>query len=146
MADDVVGELGAFAEGGAVHLAFEVVSDGFGSDGAVDSFDDQVGGFEPAHVAEHHFAGQDHGAWVDLILVGVFGGCAVGRFEDGGAGVVVDVGSGCDADASDAGGEGVGDVVAVEVHGGDDGVFGGAGEDLLEEGVGDDIFDDDVFG
>lgn len=59
MCNDVVGELGAFAEGCAVHLAFEVVGDCSGSDGAVDSLDDEVGGFVPAHVAEHHFAGQD---------------------------------------------------------------------------------------
>jgi hypothetical protein len=82
-------------------------------------------------------------AWVDLVLACVLGGGAVGGLEDGVAGVVVDVGAGGDADAADAGGEGVGDVVAVEVHGGDDGVLGGAGEDLLEEGVGDDVLDDD---
>ena len=70
----------------------------------------------------------------------------MGGFEDGGAGVVVDVGSGSDADAADAGSERVGDVVAVEVEGGDDIVFSGAGEELLEEGVGDDILDDEFVG
>lgn len=55
MADDVVSEFGALTEGGAFHLAFEVVGDGFVADGAVDSLDDEVGGFVPAHVAEHHF-------------------------------------------------------------------------------------------
>ena len=59
MTNDVVGELGAFTESGAFHLAFEVVGDGSGSDGAVDSLDDEVGGFVPGHVAEHHFARQD---------------------------------------------------------------------------------------
>ena len=105
MADDVIRKLGAFSECGPFHLAFEVVGDGFGCDGAVDSLDDEVGGFVPAHVAEHHFAGEDEGAGVDFVLVGVFGGCAVGCFEDCGAGVVVDVGSGCDSDSTDAGGE-----------------------------------------
>lgn len=69
----------------------------------------------------------------------------MGCFEDGVAGVVVDVGSGCDADAADACGECVGDVVAVEVHGGDDVVLGGAGEELLEERIGDDVLDDDLL-
>ena len=56
MTDDVVGELGALPEGGAFHLAFEVVGDCFVTDRAVDTLDDQVGGFVPAHVAEHHFS------------------------------------------------------------------------------------------
>ena len=69
----------------------------------------------------------------------------MGGLEDGVPGVVVDVGPGGDADAAHAGGQGVGDVVAVEVHGRHDGVLGGAGEDLLEEGVGDDVLDDDLL-
>ena len=68
----------------------------------------------------------------------------MGGFEDGVAGDVVDVAAGGDADAADAGGEGVGEVVAVEVDRGDDVEVGRAGEDLLEEGVGDDVLDDDV--
>lgn len=59
MTDDIIGELGAFSECCAVHLAFEVVGDGFVADGAVDSLDDEVGGFVPGHVAEHHFSRQD---------------------------------------------------------------------------------------
>ena len=59
MANDVICELGAFAEGGSVHLAFEVIGDGLGSDGAVDALDDQVGSLVPAEVAEHHLAGED---------------------------------------------------------------------------------------
>ena len=144
MLDDVVAELGALAEGAAGHEAFEVVGDGLGGDGALDALDDQVGGFVPAEVAEHELAREDDRAGVDLVLAGVLGGGAVGGFEDGVAGVVVDVGAGGDADAADAGGEGVGDVVAVEVHGGNNVVLGGAGEDLLEEGVGDDVLDDDL--
>lgn len=143
VADDVVAELRALAEGRTLHQSLEVVCYRFCTDCAVHALDDEVCGFGPAHEAEHHFAGEDDGAGVDFVLVGVFGGGAVGCFEDGVSGVVVDVGSGCDADAADACGECVGDVVAVEVHGGDDVVFGGACEELLEEGVGDDVLDGD---
>lgn len=60
MRDDVVSELGAFAEGGAFHLAFEVVCYRLCGDGAFDAFDDQVCGFLPAEVFEHEDAGEDH--------------------------------------------------------------------------------------
>jgi len=141
--DDGIAEGGAFDFGGAFHLAGEVVGDGLCTDGAVHALDDEVGGLGPAEVAEHHFAGQNHTAGVDIIFAGVFGGGAVGGFEDGVAGVVVDVAAGGDADAADLGSEGIGDVVAVEVEGGEDFILSGTGEDLLEHGVGDDVFDDD---
>lgn len=145
MRDHIIPELRALPQGRPLHQPLEVVSHCLRPDCAVHALDDEVGGFGPAHEAEHHLAGEDDGAGVDLVLVGVFGGGAVGCFEDGVAGVVVDVGARGDADAADACGEGVGDVVAVEVHGGDDVVLGGAGEELLEEGVGDDVLDDDVM-
>lgn len=141
--DDIIPKLRALTESGALHESLEVVCYRLCTDCAVHALDDQVCGFGPAHEAEHHLAGEDDGAGVDLVLVGVFGGCAVGCFEDGVSGVVVDVGARGDSDASHACGEGVGDVVAVEVHGGDDIVLGGAGEELLEECVGDDILDGD---
>lgn len=40
-------------------MAFEVVGHGFVADGAVDALDDQIRGFGPAHVSQHHLAGQD---------------------------------------------------------------------------------------
>jgi CspA family cold shock protein len=68
-----------------------------------DALDDQVGGLVPAEVAEHHLAGEDHGAGVHLVLAGVLRGGAVGGLEDRVAGVVVDVAARGDADAADAG-------------------------------------------
>src|SRR3972149_447715 len=113
-------ELGAAEEfdGFAVvaHEAFEVVGDLAGGYGPVDAFEDEVGGLFPAHVAEHHFAGEDDAAGVDLVLIGVLGGGAVGGLEDGVAGVVVDVAAGGDADAADLSGQSVGKVIAVEVQ------------------------------
>ena len=83
MTNHVVSELGAFAEGGAFHLAFEVVCYRLGGDRAFDAFDDEVCGFLPAEVFEHEDAAEDDRARVDLVLVCVFGGGAVGGFEDG---------------------------------------------------------------
>ena len=51
-----------------------------GSDGLGD---DQVGGFGPAEVAQHHLAGEDDGAGVDLVFAGILGRGAVGGFKTG---------------------------------------------------------------
>jgi hypothetical protein len=56
---------------------------------------------------------------------------------------IADVGAGGDAEAADLGRGGVGDVVAVEVGGGENAVVGGANDDLLEDGVGDAVVDED---
>ena len=48
----------------------------------------------PAHVAEHHLAGENDRAGVDLVEVGILGRGAVSRFEDGVTGHVVDVRAG----------------------------------------------------
>jgi hypothetical protein len=55
------------------------------------------------------------------------------------------VGAGRDADAADLRGQRVGDVVAVEVQRGDHVVLGRTQQDLLQEGVGDAVLDDDVL-
>lgn len=144
MFDDVVAELGAFDFGSAFHEAGEVVGDSLGGDGAVETFDDEVGGFAPAHVAEHHFAGEDDGTGVHFVEIGIFGGGAVGGLEDGVASDVVDVATGGDADTADLGGEGVREVIAVQVEGGDDVEVFGTGENLLQGDVGDGVFDDEA--
>ena len=64
-------------------------------------------------------------------------------FKNRAAALVVDVAAGGDADAADAGGQSVRDVIAIQVEGGDDAVFGRPGQNLLQERVGNDIFDDD---
>src|SRR5699024_512098 len=73
---------------------------------------------------------------------GVLGRGAVGGFEDRVAGQIVDVGARRDADPAHLRGEGVGDVVAVQVHRGDDAVLLGTRQDLLQERVGDYILHD----
>src|SRR5205823_2155239 len=84
----------------------------------------------------------DKGAGVDDVLVGVFGGGAVGGFEAGVAGDVVDVSAGGDADAADLGGQRIAEIVAVEVGRGDDVEIFGACEDLLKRDVGNRVLDD----
>ena len=120
MLDDVVPELGALDLRGARHLAGEVIGDPLGANRAVQAFEDQVGRFVPAQVAEHHFAAEHDAAWVHLVLVRVFGRGAVRRLEDGVAGDVVDVAAGRDADAADLRRQRVAQVIAVQVERGDD--------------------------
>ncbi len=43
----------------ALHQAGKVVGDVLGQDRAAHAVNDQVGGFDPAHVAQHHFGRQD---------------------------------------------------------------------------------------
>ena len=70
----------------------------------------------------------------------------MGGLEHRVAGVVVDVAAGRDADAADLGGQCVGEVVAVQVGGGDHVELGGAGEHLLERDVGDGVLAQDAPG
>jgi hypothetical protein len=104
-------------------------------------FDDQVGSFAPAHVAEHHLTREDDRARVHLVQVGVLGRGAVSRFEDGVTGLVVDVGARSDADAAHLRGQRVGEVIAVEVQGGDHIVIARADEGELQAHIGDGVFD-----
>ncbi len=75
-----------------------------------------------------------------------FGRGAVGGLEDGVAGDVVDVAAGRDADAADLRRQGVGEVVAVEVQGGDHLELGRAREHLLQGDVGDGVLDEHLAG
>src|SRR5436190_7326382 len=52
--DDSIPERAATDFLGPFHQAGEVVSHGLGADRAIHAFDDEVGSFGPAHVAEHH--------------------------------------------------------------------------------------------
>src|SRR5687768_9274734 len=95
----------------------------------------------PPEVAKHHFAGQNDRSRIHLVLTRVPGRRAMGSLEDRVSSHVVDVGSRRDADAAYLSSQRVGDVVSVQVHGGDDAVFFGPSEDLLEKGVGDHVLD-----
>ena len=104
---------------------------------------DQLGRFLPADEVEQHDAGKDDRAGVDHVLVGIFGRGAVRGFKDRVA--IADVGAGSDAETADLRCCCVGDVVAVEVGGGEDAVVLGANDDLLEDGVGDAVIDENLL-
>ena len=67
----------------------------------------------------------------------------MGGFEHGHG--VGQVGARSDTDTTDFSRQGVGQVVTVEVEGGNDIVLGRTQQDLLQHGVGDGVFNDDVF-
>jgi len=58
--DHVIAEFAALDLGRALHLAREIVGDAFAGDRAVEAFEDQIRRVVPTHVAEHHFAGENH--------------------------------------------------------------------------------------
>lgn len=124
----------------------QIVCDNLRADCRFKPLDDEVGGLVPAEVAEHHFARKDYRAGVHLVEVCVLGRGAVGGLENRVSRGVVDVAAGSDADAADLRGERVGDVVAVEVERRHDVVFGGTRENLLQEGVGNAVFNDNAVG
>ncbi len=139
MVDDVVAEGGTADLLGAFHLAGEIVGHFLAGDGAVETLEDQVGGFVPAQVAEHHFAGEDHRAGIHHVLVGVLRRGAVGRLEDRVAGDVIAITAGRDADAAHLGCKRVGEIIAVEIQRRDDVEIFRARQHLLQRDVGDGV-------
>src|SRR6185503_16990191 len=81
IADDGLGELRGLEQGGALRLPLEVVGDALLLDGAGEGTLDGGGGVAPAQPVEHHHAGEDQRAGVDLVLVRVLGRRAVGGLE-----------------------------------------------------------------
>ncbi len=67
----------------------------------------------------------------------------MGRFEQ--SALVTDVRAWCDTDTANLRRQGVGDVVTVQVHTGDNVVLSWTQQDLLQERIGDHIFNDDLF-
>src|SRR3546814_3468131 len=79
---------------------------------------------------------------VHLIFACVLGSRTVSGFEHGNG--VRQVGARSNTDTAHLRGQRVGNVVAVQVQGGDHVVFGRTQQDLLQEGVGDDVFNRDL--
>src|SRR5436305_194237 len=129
-------------EGRALHLPLKVVGDPLLLDGPGERLLDGVAGLDPPQPAQHHDPGEDQRAGVDLVLVGVLGRRAVGGLEDGEA--VPLVAAGCHAEAAHLRRQGVGEIVAVQVGGGQDVVLLRAQQHLLEGRVGDAVLDDDL--
>src|SRR5258705_9946060 len=82
MLDHIISELRALDLGRSLHLAGEIVGDALGSNRAVQSLQDQIGGLAPADVAEHHLPAENDAAGIYSVQVGIFWGGAVSGFED----------------------------------------------------------------
>src|SRR5262249_43773227 len=126
-----VAKTGTAYEFRAVHQPFEIIGYRLVSDRSLESFDDEIGGFLPAHVTQHHLARKNDRAGIDLVEIGIFRGGAVGRFKDGVAAVVIDVLPRPDADATYLRGQRIGQIIAVQVHRGDHVVVLRSDEDKL---------------
>src|SRR5262249_32220769 len=105
---------------------------------------DEVRHFRPAQIPEHHFTTQHNTARVDPILIRILRRGPVRGFEDGVPGDVIDVAARCDADAAHLRGEGIAQVIPVQVQRGDHVEVFRACEHLLERDVGDGVFDDEA--
>src|SRR5579872_2971854 len=66
-----VGKLAALHFLGPVHQPGEIIGHRLGADRSIHPLDDQVGGFGPAQITEHHLAREHHRAGIDLVLAGV---------------------------------------------------------------------------
>ena len=58
--DQGVAELTALHFGGTRHHAGEIVGHNFLTDGFIHGINDGIGGFGPAHIAQHHFTRENH--------------------------------------------------------------------------------------
>ncbi len=67
-------------------------------------------------------------------------------FEDRHTGVVIDVRTWCNPDATNLCSQSIGDVVAIQVHRGNDAVLFRTCENLLQKGICDNIFNDQAIG
>src|SRR6266849_8934277 len=76
--DHARGKFAGFHFGGAFHEALEIIGYFFLFDGALQALLDQIGSFGPSEMAEHHDAGQNDGAGIDDVFVGILGSGAVG--------------------------------------------------------------------
>ena len=112
----------------------------------VNGLNQQIGGFRPAHVAQHHLRRQDDGAGVGLVQSGQFRPGAVRSFKNGMPRQVVDVASGGDSDAADLRRQGVGDVIPVQIQRGYHVEVFRMEQNFLKEGVCNAVLDNDTVG
>ena len=110
------GEFGTFHFRRPFHLTGKVVSDDLLINGFFQRFDDHIRRFLPAQMFQHHDARQDHRTRIDFIQIGVFGRRSVGRLKNGVAGYVVNITAGSNSDTTHLGGQGVRQIVAVQVE------------------------------
>src|SRR5438445_5284683 len=125
----------------AGQLAGEIVGHALGGDGPLDAANDGRGHVCPGKLFEHHRAREDEAAGVDLVLARVLGCGAVRRLVHGIA--VAHVAARGEAEAAHLGRRGIGQQVAIQVRGRDDGVLVRPEHELREHRVGDPVLHDD---
>src|SRR3989442_826132 len=118
-----------------VHQTRQVVGDNLLPKGLLHGLGDPFGRLVPPQVLEHHHPGQRQGARVDLVLIGVLRRGAVRRFKN--SMHVADFAAGSQPGPADLRRHGVGEVVPIEVPGGQDIKVARPGEHVLEGHVGD---------
>ncbi len=91
----------------------------------------------PAAFSLHAF--NNDRAGIDFVQLSILGRCAVRGLEHRLAREVVEVAAWRDANAADLGGERIGEIIAVEVRGGDDIELVRAGQHLLQRDVGNSV-------
>ncbi len=94
-------------------------------------------------MAQHHLRRQNNGAWVDFILARIFRRSPVSRFKQ--RAFVADIRTRCNTDTANLSRQGIGNIVTVQVHTGDNVVFRRTQQDLLQERIGDNVFNHDLF-
>ena len=95
MLNNILPKLRTTSQHRIIHLALKVIGNSFGLYRTIHTLNNQVSSFVPAHVAQHHFCGEDQGAGVYLVLTSILGCSTVGSFKQGNS--VAEVGSRCDA-------------------------------------------------
>ncbi len=114
MLNDRIRELRAFHFFRTIHQTGKVIGDGFRCDRAFHAFDDQIRNFGPAHVAEHHLAGENHRTGIHFIKIRILRRGAMRRFEDGVTRHIVDIRTWGNANPTDLRGESVREIVTVQ--------------------------------
>src|ERR1041385_1893114 len=97
----------------------------------------------PSQMIKHHHAGEDDRSRIDHVLVRVFGRGAVRGLKHGV--LVANIRAGRDSQAPDLRRASVRDIVAVEVWRGQNVIFRGADNHLLEDRIGNAVIDHDLF-
>ncbi len=142
VSDDARREFARSDLGSAGSLALKVVGHKLLLNGLLHRIFNQLGCLFPTDEIQQHDARQDDRTRIDHVLVGVLRRSAMRCFEYGEA--IADVSARRNAQATHLRSGSVGDVVAVEVGRRQNAVVGGPNDDLLEDGIGNAVVDEDL--
>src|SRR5882757_6298339 len=129
--------------GGSRHLPLKIVGYILLQNGFLERALDQLRRFFPAQKIKQHHAREHHRPGVDHVFVGVFRRRAVRRLKYRVA--VAHIGPGGYAQPTHLRCASVGNIVAIEIRAGQDAVLLRPNDDLLKDGVGDPIIDQQLL-